>query len=61
MALRVGSIDQTLEELRRKDVPLRDKVPRDGGDDSRIAFVEPAFTQNVLTELVERIREVKGS
>jgi methylmalonyl-CoA/ethylmalonyl-CoA epimerase len=61
MALRVESIDQTLEEFRRKNVPLRDVIPRDGGDDSKIAFVEPAFTQNVLTELVERKREVKGN
>ena len=61
MALRVDNIDRTLEEFKKKNVPLRDGVPRDGGDDSRIAFVEPAYTQNVLTELVERKREVKGN
>jgi methylmalonyl-CoA/ethylmalonyl-CoA epimerase len=61
MALRVENIDQTLEEFRKKNVLLRDVIPRDGGDDSKIAFVEPAFTQNVLTELIERKREVKGN
>ena len=61
MALRVDNIDQTMEEFRKKSVPLRDAIPRDGGDDSKIAFVEPAFTQNVLTELVERKRDVKGN
>jgi methylmalonyl-CoA/ethylmalonyl-CoA epimerase len=54
MALRVDNIDQTIDEFRKMDVPLRDLTPRDGGDDSKIAFIESAFTQNVLTELVER-------
>ena len=58
MAYRVEDIDQVLEKLKEMHVPLRDQQARGGGDDSRIAFIEPAFTQNVLTELVERKREV---
>lgn len=59
IALRVENIDRTMEKLRELNIALKDERPRDGGDESRIAFVEPAFTQNVLTELVERKREVK--
>jgi len=58
IALRVQDIDAVLGRLKEKGVPLRDKQPRPGGDDSRIAFMDPTFTQNVLTELVERKREV---
>ena len=43
------------------NVPLKDQVPRNGGDGSMIAFINSEFTQNVLTELVERKREVVGS
>ncbi|MEW6529839.1 MAG: VOC family protein [Thermodesulfobacteriota bacterium] len=58
IALRVQDIDAVLGRLKEMGVPLRDKQPRPGGDDSRIAFMDPSFTQNVLTELVERKREV---
>jgi methylmalonyl-CoA/ethylmalonyl-CoA epimerase len=59
IAFRVENIQNTLESLKRDNIPLRDKNPRDGGDGSKIAFLEPIATQNVLTELVERDREVK--
>ena len=59
MAYRVENIDKVLERLKEMHVPLKDQRPRGGGDDSRIAFIDPVFTQNVLTELVERKREVK--
>lgn len=60
IALRVEDIDHTMEKFREMNVPLIDKVPRGGGDGSRIAFIEPGFfTKNVLTELVERKQEVK--
>lgn len=60
IALRVEDIDNTMTRLKQIHVPLRDKEPRDGGDGSKIAFIDPAFTRNVLTELVERKREVTG-
>jgi methylmalonyl-CoA/ethylmalonyl-CoA epimerase len=59
IALRVENIQKTMEELEKNNIRLRDKIPRDGGDGSKIAFIDPLFTQNVLTELVEREREVK--
>jgi hypothetical protein len=48
-----------MRKLKKINIPLRDEKPRDGGDGSKIAFIEPISTQNVLTELVERDREVK--
>lgn len=60
IALRVENIDHTMKKLKETNVLLRDKEPRPGGDESRIVFIEPAFTQNVFTELVERKREVSG-
>ncbi len=60
IAFRAEDIDRAMEKLRKTCVPLRDQKPRDGGDESRIAFIEPASTQNVLTELVERKREARG-
>ena len=59
IAFRVEDIDQAIEKLKETNVLLRDQKPRDGGDESRIAFIEPTFIQNVLTELVERKREVE--
>lgn len=61
IAYRVADIDESLANLKGMDIGLRDITPRPGGDDSRIAFMEPSFTQNVLTELVERPREVGES
>ena len=58
IALRVKDIDNALEKFKNMNVPMRDETPRDGGDESRIAFIDPLFTQNVLTELVERKREI---
>ncbi|MBU1157595.1 MAG: VOC family protein, partial [Proteobacteria bacterium] len=41
IAYRVDSIDQALAALKQKGVPMRDEAPRPGGDDSRIAFMDP--------------------
>ena len=59
IALRVENIQNTMQRLKKGHIPLRDENPREGGDGSKIAFLEPIATQNVLTELVERDREVK--
>jgi methylmalonyl-CoA epimerase len=59
IAFRVENIQNTMDSLKKNNIPLRDENPRAGGDGSRIAFIEPLFTQNVLTELVERDREVE--
>jgi methylmalonyl-CoA/ethylmalonyl-CoA epimerase len=60
MAYRVENLDRMLERLIAMEIPLRDRVPRNGGDHSRIAFIEPGATYNVLTELVEREKEIEG-
>ncbi len=49
----VDDIERALAELRAKGVKLRDEVPRPGHQGSRIAFLDPASTGQVLIELVE--------
>jgi methylmalonyl-CoA/ethylmalonyl-CoA epimerase len=49
----VEDIDGALAELRAKGVKLRDETPRTGHGGSRIAFLDPASTGNVLIELAE--------
>jgi methylmalonyl-CoA/ethylmalonyl-CoA epimerase len=49
----VEDIDGALDELRRKGVKLRDETPRPGHGGSRIAFIDPSATGNVLIELAE--------
>lgn len=53
IALEVDSIDDALEELRSRGVPLIDEEARDGGMATRIAFVHPSAFGGVLVELVE--------
>lgn len=60
IAFRVGDINNRLETLKALEVPLRDAVPRNGGGNSKIAFIDPSATMNVLTELVERDSEIRG-
>ena len=59
IAFRVEDIQQSLKALKEGNIPLRDQEPRDGGDGSRIAFIDPGASQNVLTELVERKQKVE--
>ena len=58
IAYRVEYIETAMEKIRQVNLPFMDEDPQDGADASRIAFMDAAFTQNVLTELVERKREV---
>jgi methylmalonyl-CoA epimerase len=53
VAYRVVSIEQTLEALRGAGMRLIDEQPRTGIRGSRVAFVHPASTGGVLTEIVE--------
>jgi methylmalonyl-CoA/ethylmalonyl-CoA epimerase len=53
LALEVEDIDQALEELKAKGVPLIDQAARPGAHQSRIAFLHPKGTYGVLIELVE--------
>ena len=49
----VEDIDGALAELKAKGVKLRDETPRIGQGGSRIAFIDPSATGNVLIELAE--------
>ena len=49
----VDNIDEALAELKAKGVPLLDTVPRIGHAGCRIAFIDPAATENCLIELAE--------
>ena len=53
ICLEVDDIDSALDELRTKGVQLIDKIPRAGHADSRIAFLDPQSTNNILIELAE--------
>jgi methylmalonyl-CoA epimerase len=53
VAYRVDDIDRTLDQLRDAGVALIDSEARIGIRGSRVAFVHPKSTGNVLTELVE--------
>ncbi len=53
ICLEVEDIEGALAELRAKGVRLLDERPRVGHGQTRIAFLDPASTANVLVELVE--------
>jgi len=53
ICLEVENIDEALDELKRKGVKLIDEQSRIGHANSRIAFLDPKSTGNVLIELVE--------
>jgi methylmalonyl-CoA/ethylmalonyl-CoA epimerase len=53
VAYRVRDIDSTLQQLGESGLRLIDERPRAGIRGSRVAFVHPASTGGVLTEIVE--------
>jgi methylmalonyl-CoA/ethylmalonyl-CoA epimerase len=53
VAYRVGDIEAALASLSAAGVRLIDEQPRIGIRGSRVAFVHPAATGGVLTEIVE--------
>ncbi|MBL6953932.1 MAG: VOC family protein [Alphaproteobacteria bacterium] len=53
LCFEVEDIDAALEELRAKGVKLLDETPKGGHGGSRIAFLDPASTGNILIELAE--------
>ena len=52
VAYRVENIEATLQELRAAGLRLIDETPRRGIRGSSVAFVHPASTGGVLTEIV---------
>ena len=53
VAYRVSSVEETLRELSAAGLRLIDERPRTGIRGSRVAFVHPAGTGGVLTEIVQ--------
>src|SRR5665213_1460786 len=53
ICLEVEDSKDGVDELKRKDGKLIDGQPRTGHANSRIAFIDPKSTGNVLIELVE--------
>ncbi len=53
ICLEVEDIEGALAELRSKGIRLLDERPRQGHGQTRIAFLDPASTANVLVELAE--------
>jgi methylmalonyl-CoA epimerase len=53
VAYQVTDIDATLEQLKGAGMRLIDDTPRTGIRDSRVAFLHPASSGGVLTEIVE--------
>jgi methylmalonyl-CoA/ethylmalonyl-CoA epimerase len=57
VAYRVDDVDETLSLLAKAGMRLIDERPRTGIRGSRVAFVHPASTGGVLTEIVEPAQE----
>jgi methylmalonyl-CoA epimerase len=53
VAYQVADIEAALDRLRQQGVRLIDERPRTGIRGSRVAFLHPAASGSVLTELVE--------
>jgi methylmalonyl-CoA/ethylmalonyl-CoA epimerase len=53
IAIRVEDIEESLKRLKAGGAELIDEVPRDGADNTRIAFIHPSSMNGVLLELVE--------
>lgn len=58
ICLEVEDIEDALTELKQKGMKLIDEQPRVGHANSRIAFIDPKSTGNVLIELVELANSV---
>jgi methylmalonyl-CoA epimerase len=53
VAYQVGDVDSTLAALRERGLRLIDETPRTGIRGSRVAFLHPAASGGVLTEIVQ--------
>jgi methylmalonyl-CoA/ethylmalonyl-CoA epimerase len=53
IAFAVNGLQESLNELKEKDVRLIDQTPRQGAEGLNIAFLHPKSTHGVLTELCE--------
>jgi methylmalonyl-CoA/ethylmalonyl-CoA epimerase len=53
VAFQVADVDSTLAQLRERGLRLIDETPRTGIRGSRVAFLHPAASGGVLTEIVQ--------
>ena len=53
LCFEVEDIDAALDEMRAKGVKLLDETPKSGHGGSRIAFLDPASTGDILIELAK--------
>ena len=53
LAVRVTDIEESLKRFKEAGAQLIDEIPRDGADNTRIAFIHPSSMNGVLLELVE--------
>ena len=53
VAYQVADVEAALERCREAGLRLIDETPRTGIRDSRVAFLHPAATGGVLTEIVQ--------
>ena len=58
IAYRVDNIDEAVKHLRNMNIGLQQDEPTSGGAGSRIIFVDPADTNNIEVELVERTADL---
>ena len=56
IALSTDNIAQDLERLKQKGFRLIDETPRNGINDSKIAFIHPKSTGSVLIELCQNAK-----
>ncbi len=60
ICLEVDDIEDALKGLKQKGVKLIDEQPKIGHANSRIAFIDPKSTGNLLIELVELASPSQG-
>jgi len=53
VALEVADVEAAIAELTAAEVPVRDRVPRQGAHRSRVSFLDPEAAGGALIELVE--------
>lgn len=58
IAYRVNDIDEAVKHLREIGIKLQQDYPKPGGAGSRVIFIDPADTNNVEIELVERLEDI---
>ncbi len=54
IAFETDKIEETLSEIKNKDIRLIDETPRKGAEGLQIAFLHPKSTNGVLTEICSK-------